>query len=29
MAGVTTTVFAGAEVFREHDQPDGKTLQKF
>ncbi|MEE3207400.1 MAG: hypothetical protein VX239_00510, partial [Candidatus Thermoplasmatota archaeon] len=28
-AGVTTTLFAGAEVFREHDQPDGKALQKF
>ena len=28
-AGVTTTVFAGAEVFREDDPPNGKALQKF
>ncbi|MEC7930264.1 MAG: hypothetical protein VX774_00810, partial [Candidatus Thermoplasmatota archaeon] len=27
-AGVTTTLFAGTEVFREDDLPDGKALQK-
>ncbi|OIR11289.1 MAG: hypothetical protein BEU05_00925 [Marine Group III euryarchaeote CG-Bathy2] len=27
-AGVTTTLFAGAEVFRKDDLPDGKALQK-
>ena len=27
-AGVTTTLFAGTEVFREEDPPDGKALQK-
>ena len=27
-AGVTTTLFAGTEVFREDDLPDGKVLQK-
>ena len=27
-AGVTTTLFAGTEVFREDDLPDGKALKK-